>query len=100
MRTKEETIIDMCYTYRHDYGLDKKPDDPPWVAGMTQQEREMLYKTMEQLYEHHIQPIVNHYEKLQNGDEVVLPKNKNHAEFMIKVGHFYLEGLNKNDRKS
>lgn len=99
MKNKEEVIYDMCMTYRHDYGLDKLPTDPPWVAGMTKEEREGLYRTMEQLYEHHIAPIMYHYQALQNGDEVVLPKDKDHAEFMVKVGMFYLEGL-KNDRQS
>lgn len=88
----------MCQTYRHDYGLDKDPNDPSWVAGMTQQEREGLYRTMEQLYEHHIKPIVNHYEALRNGDEVILPNDKDHAESMVRVGMFYLDGL-KNDKK-
>ena len=99
MKSKEEIIIDMCYTYRHDFGLNKDPSDPSWVSGMTQAERDGLYKTMEQLYEHHILPLVNQYQALQNGDEVVLPKDKDHAEFMVKVGMFYLDGL-ENDRKN
>lgn len=46
----------MCITYRHDYGLDKKPEDPPWVAGMTESERKGLYETMAQLYDNNIAP--------------------------------------------
>lgn len=81
--TKEEVIHNMCMTYRHDYGLDKDPNDPPWVSGMTKDERQGLYKTMEQIYNHNIAPLLE-------GDEVVLPKSKEHAEAMVKVGMFYL----------
>ena len=91
---KNEIITDMCMTYRHDYGLTKRPEDPPWVAGMTDEERLGLYKTMEQLYEHHIAPMQEQLEKLNNGDSVVLPKDKEHAEAMVKVGMFYLNQKN------
>ena len=42
MKTREEIIMDMCYTYRHDYGLDKDPNDPSWLSGMTPDERKGL----------------------------------------------------------
>lgn len=88
---KNEIIHDMCMTYRHDYGLKKSPNDPPWVAGMTDEERLGLYKTMEQLYEHHVKPMQEQLEKLNKGELVILPKDKQHAENMVKVGMFYLE---------
>jgi len=91
---KNEIITDMCMTYRHDYGLTRRPEDPPWVAGMTDEERLGLYKTMEQLYDHHIAPMQAQLEKLNNGDAVVLPKDVEHAEAMVKVGMFYLEQKN------
>ncbi len=56
MKTKEEIITSMCYTYRHDYGLRKEPHEPSWTAGMTEQDAKMLYKTMEQLYNSDIEP--------------------------------------------
>lgn len=46
----------MCYTYRHDYGLNRSDDDPTWVAGMTQKEREGLWRTMAQIYDNNIAP--------------------------------------------
>jgi len=92
--TKNEIITEMCMTYRHDYGLQKSPEDPPWVAGMTDNERLGLYKTMEQLYEHHIKPIHGQLESLNNGDAVVVPKDKEHAEAMVRVGMFYLNQKN------
>jgi hypothetical protein len=56
MKTREQIITEMCYTYRHDYGLRKLPNDPPWTAGMTEQDAKMLYKTMEQIYTNNIEP--------------------------------------------
>ena len=34
-------------------------------------------------------------EQLENGYTVVLPKNKEHAEAMVRVGMFYLDNLDK-----
>jgi hypothetical protein len=63
MKTREEIIMDMCYTYRHDYGLDKDPNDPTWLSGMTPDERKGLYETMAQIYDNDIKPIMD----LKNG---------------------------------
>lgn len=63
MRSKEKIIHDMCMTYRHDYGLRKDPCEPPWTAGMTEQDAKMLYKTMEQIYNNNIEP---HLKELQD----------------------------------
>ena len=52
----------MCYTYRHDFGLTRKHDDPPWVAGMTKREREGLWRTMAQIFDNNIAP----YMELKN----------------------------------
>ena len=92
--TKNEIITDMCMTYRHDYGLTRRPEDPPWVAGMTDEERLGLYKTMEQIYDNCIAPLMTEYEKLNNGESVVLPKDVDHAEAMVRVGMFYLDQKN------
>ena len=59
MKSREEIITDMCYTYRHDYGLDKDPNSPSWCAGMTPEERKGLYNTMSQIYENNIEPLLN-----------------------------------------
>ena len=55
---REKIIHDMCLTYRHDYGLDRDPNDPPWCAGMTPQERTGLYRTMAKIYDNNIAPLV------------------------------------------
>ena len=66
MKTKEQIITDMCYTYRHDYGLRKEEGDPSWTSGMTNKDAIMLYKTMEQIYNNNIEPILNHYKGKEN----------------------------------
>lgn len=56
--TREQIITSMCYTYRHDYGLDREDTDPTWVAGMTQPERQSLWNTMAQIFDNDIKPCV------------------------------------------
>jgi hypothetical protein len=56
---KQKLIMDMCFTYRHDFGLNKSPDDPSWVAGMTDIERQMLIKTMTQIFNNNIEPLLH-----------------------------------------
>jgi len=56
----------MCMTYRHDYWLRKKDGEPNWTAGMTEQDAKMLYKTMEQIYNNDIEPIIDHYKEREN----------------------------------
>jgi len=56
MSTRENVITSMCYTMRHDYGLDKHPDDASFVAGMTVNERNALWKQMAQLFDNNIAP--------------------------------------------
>ena len=56
MKTREEIITSMCYTYRHDYGLDRHPDDAAFVAGMTGSERKELWNKMAQIFDNNIWP--------------------------------------------
>ena len=98
MKTREEIINDMCMTYRHDYGLDKLPGDPPWTAGMTPEERKGLYATMSQIYEHNVAPLLEKYKDLQDGNSVVIPRDKEHAEALVKMGMFYLDQVNGKSR--
>jgi hypothetical protein len=56
MKTREEIITEMCYTYRHDYGLTRNHDDPSWVAGMTDIERRGLWMTMAQIFDNTVAP--------------------------------------------
>ena len=65
---KDKLIYDMCMKYRHDFGLHKDPDDPPWVAGLTPIERKALIITMEQIFKHNIEPLLSKYNKGDNND--------------------------------
>lgn len=94
MKTKEEIIHDMCMTYRHDFGLRKSPDDPPWLAGITEDDAKSLYKVMEQIYNNDIEPLLQQANELYEGNSVVIPRDKEHAEALVKVGMFYLEQQN------
>jgi len=92
MKTKEEIITSMCYTYRHDYGLRKEPNDPSWTSGMTEQDAKMLYKTMEQIYNNDIEPLLNEFNDLIAGRSVQLPQSKEHAALMMRLAQMYFEG--------
>lgn len=55
-KTREQIITAMCYTWRHDYGLDRQEHDGPITAGLTETERKALWKQMEQLFDNDITP--------------------------------------------
>jgi hypothetical protein len=56
MKTREQIITSMCMTYRHDYGLDKHPDDSAFVSGMTGSQRKALWNQMAQIFDNDIWP--------------------------------------------
>lgn len=94
MKTREEIITSMCYTWRHDYGLERREHDGPGgliTAGLTDEERRRLWLQMAQVFDNNIAPLLDEFKGVQNGDSIVLPKNREHAEYMVKVGMFYLE---------
>ncbi len=57
MKTREQIITSMCYTYRHDYGLDRSKGQ--FIgSGMSQSEREALWQQMAQIFDNVILPIL------------------------------------------
>jgi hypothetical protein len=59
MKSREDIINSMCITSRHDYGLDRSPDETvgyPFSSGMTEVERAALRADMEQLFDNCIAP--------------------------------------------
>jgi hypothetical protein len=54
MKNKEQIIMDMCYTYRHDYGLEKI--NGIISSGISLEERKCIYDKMKQLFENCIEP--------------------------------------------
>lgn len=91
---KEQIIHDMCLSYRHDYGLRKLSGDPSWTAGMTEEDAKMLYKTMEQIYNSNIEPLLKEFNDLREGKSVQVPQSKEHAALMLKLAQMYL-GIDK-----
>jgi hypothetical protein len=55
MKTREQIITSMCYTYRHDYGLNKS-DNGFITSGMTDDERKLLWAVMAQIFDNDIAP--------------------------------------------
>jgi hypothetical protein len=59
MKTREQVITDMCYTWRHDYGLDRQEHDGPGgliSCGLTNAQREQLWQQMAQIFDNNIAP--------------------------------------------
>lgn len=60
MKTRDEIITSMCYTYRHDYGIIKEEDSGgysfPFSSGMTEVERRGLWLQMAQIFDNDIAP--------------------------------------------
>lgn len=56
---RKTIITNMCYTYRHDFGLEKTPGDSfahSLSSGMTADERQHLWNTMAQIFDNDIAP--------------------------------------------
>jgi hypothetical protein len=61
MKTREQIITSMCYTWRHDFGLKKEEHDGPggYVSvGLSDEERKLLWRQMAQLFDNDIAPYV------------------------------------------
>jgi hypothetical protein len=59
MKTREEIITAMCYTWRHDYGLDKHVGTgfaDIISSGMSENERQTLWNQMAQIFDNDIVP--------------------------------------------
>jgi hypothetical protein len=56
MKTREDIITSMCYTWRHDYGFTKDPGAHKLSAGMTREEQQFLWRQMAQIFDNDIAP--------------------------------------------
>lgn len=58
---REQVIYDMCMTFRHDFGIEISDDDSMYslTSGMTRTEREALFNSMAQVFDHNIAPLLN-----------------------------------------
>ena len=93
MKTREEIINNMCMTFRHDYGLRISEDDRMYtlMSGMTEREAQALYTDMAQVFDNDISPVIEEYRKVNEGEAITIPKNKEHAEAMLRVAQWYLD---------
>lgn len=65
MKSREETIDEICLQYREDFNINKLPTDPSWVKGMTDEERNGLRKTIASLYDN----VMQYYNEVQNKND-------------------------------
>ena len=59
MKTREQIITSMCYTWRHDYGLRKGGAEgygSAFSSGMTDEEARLLWQQMAQIFDNDIVP--------------------------------------------
>lgn len=62
MKTREDIITGMCYTYRHDYGLTVTADEKAvnvLDAGMTEVEQQAIWDQMARLFDREIAPFLH-----------------------------------------
>lgn len=55
MKTREQIIESMCYTYRPDYGLERSVEFQ-MTSGLTISEREIIWDTMARIFDNDIAP--------------------------------------------
>ncbi len=67
MRTREQIITSMCYTYRHDYGLTITEDVRMYTlnSGVTETERKAIWNTMAQIFDNDIAPYMEFKHEIQ-----------------------------------
>ena len=90
---REQLITDMCLTFRHDYGLVISEDERMYSlsSGMTELERQGLFTTMSQVFDHHFANSLEEYRKVNEGEAITIPKSAEHAKAMMGVAQWYLD---------
>ena len=90
---REEIIHNMCLTFRHDYGLTISEDDRMYTlnSGMTELERQALFNTMSQVFDHNIALLVDSAMKYEAGTHCPIPQNIEQAKGMMLIAENYLK---------
>ena len=90
---REQIINNMCMTFRHDYGLVISEDERMYSlnSGMTELERQGLFNTMSQVFDHHFATSLEEYRKVNEGEAITIPKSAEHAKAMMGIAQYYLE---------
>lgn len=57
-KTREDIITNMCYTFWHDYGINRPANQHNWfgASGMNDDERQALWNQMAQIFDNDIAP--------------------------------------------
>jgi hypothetical protein len=86
MDRTNKIVNGMCLTSRHDFGLDKA--EGSFSSGMTEVERDALYREMHQIYYHNVVPVISALEYELDGmtDEVATLKAEN-AKLLEELRH-------------
>lgn len=72
---RETIITSMCFTYRHDYGLDKpKEFVGMFGSGMTDEERKYLWNQMAQIFDNDIAPVMEIKKEYADQNQIVQNK--------------------------
>ena len=90
---REQIINSMCMTFRHDYGLVISEDDRMYslMSGMTENERKALWRSMEQIFDNDIAPLIEDDKRIKEGTHIPIPANVEQARGMILVAENYLK---------
>jgi len=93
MKTREEIITAMCFTWSHDYGLVISEDDRMYslMSGMTENERQALWRSMAQIFDNDIAPLIESAMKYEVGTHIPMPTNVDQAKGMVLLGENYLK---------
>lgn len=80
-------------TFRHDYGLRISEDDRMYtlMPGMTQREREALFRDMAQIFDNDIASLIENAKRYEEGTHIPMPMNAEYAKAMILVAENYLK---------
>ena len=90
---REQIINSMCMTFRHDYGLVISEDDRMYslMSGMTENERKALWRSMAQIFDNDIAPLIEDDKRIKEGTNIPIPANVEQARGMILVAENYLK---------
>ena len=85
MNERIRELAEQAREYASDYVADSKH------YGYYMEHNELEIKFEEKFAELIVEEYAREYQKLVDGHSIVLPKNREHAENMVRVGMFYLE---------
>jgi len=90
---RDQIIDSMCMTFRHDYGLVISEDDRMYsiMSGMTENERKALWRSMAQIFDNDIAPLIEDDKRIKEGTHIPIPANVEQAKGMILVAENYLK---------